>query len=230
MKKILLICEGATEKVFFELLNYLFNDLKIVIITANTDLFGKEIYDISYLKDINSILAKEEGYELEDFEKMYQLIDMDGCFVDDDKIILNSTLSKIKYYIDHIEAKEPLQIAKKNKIKRDNIDEMMGIKELKILYSSQNLEDAFFDIKNISNTKKKYYALANYVCYKKNLDLFLKLIIDINKAKSNSYKESWEYIKIGNNSLNRGSNLLLLIEDYKDFLKDEFKDILANYK
>jgi hypothetical protein len=64
-----------------------------------------------------------------------------------------------------------------------------------------------------------------YIKYSENRKEFLRALIDACPVLTN-YKDSWEFIKTGFNSLKRSSNILFFVLEHFNDLLDEYKELL----
>ena len=223
MIKCLFLVEGPYDKQRLSLLDSLFDSAQIEIIPFNCDMLTEKEYYENYRESITQILSKEKTFSIDDFDYFIQVCDLDGCFIDDDKIIENKTISKIKYYNDHIEAIDRELIISRNHIKIKNIDELLKDNKILLFYNSTNIDHAFDNVQNLTNKQKRKMAIDMYNKYKGNEKEFLIKLCNANRLKFTDYKQSWIEIKNGLNSLLSNSNLIFFIERFKDYLKDEIK-------
>ena len=85
-----------------------------------------------------------------------------------------------------------------------------------IFYFSCNLDHFLYNERNLAQNQK--IDLAEKFCAEcsKDEDLFRATICDDKmSAVGMDYRTSWDYIKAGNNSLSRFTNLNILLEDLK---------------
>ena len=225
MIKILLLVEGYTDKYRLTLLSKLFDKTQLEIESMNTDILKNKNYLTNYESYIKAILKKEKFYDLKDFQKVYQIIDTDGCFISENNYDINPQYKKIIYETNQIKCAND-SIIKQNQIKNKNIDYILDRTIMKIYYNSCNLEHAFDNQLNVNEEYKRISALEFVKKYKDDLESFLKLLFNINKSNTLDYLQSWEYIKINNHSLSNTSNLIIFIIEYYDYLKKEYQEII----
>ena len=120
-KVILIIVEGISDKFALE-------GIIKTILGTHSDTVEIVTYDSDLLTNTHCLNAIKEKVEKEisinhlytsDIVKIAQISDVDGCYIDDSKIIPSDT--KIKYFDDHIECIYPDDIILRNKKKRESI-------------------------------------------------------------------------------------------------------------
>lgn len=228
MNKCLILVEGPFDKLRLDCLLDLFKEDKIVILPLGGDLLTSKNYYRNHKKEIISLLNKEKGYAYEDFNEIIEVIDTDGCFISSKNILENPSISKIKYFPTHIEALERESIIKMHQYKAQNVNKFLKFNKMKLYYNSVNIDHAFDNISNLTNSTKRKLALTFLNKYSEDLFSLLDLLFSINYAKMNNYLETWKYIKSDLNSLKRSSNIFIFILEHFDDLKDEFKDYLIS--
>lgn len=226
MNKCLILVEGPFDKLRLDCLLDLFEDGKIVILPFGGDLLTSKNYYHNHKKEIKSLLNKEKGYTYDDFDEIIEVIDTDGCFISSKNVLENPSISKIKYYSDYIEALEKESIVKMHNYKVQNINKFIKFNKMKLFYNSVNIDHAFDNINNLTNSTKRKLALNFLNEYSDNLFNLLDLLFDINYSNEKDYLLSWQYIKQGTNSLNRASNIIIFIIEHINDLKNEYKEYL----
>ena len=172
--------------------------------------------------------TKAEGIYPKRIARIIQIVDLDGVFLPDECVV---PLSK-----DHLDWKDPfyneeagtieapnvLSIRERNERKRRNIEYLLSLSEkgikighntipYEVYYFSSNL-DHF--IHNDANMKKSKKNKARSFVEKHGLDSnkYCKYFFDdISAIGHLGYKESWEEMKKGTNSVNRFTNIDCLI-------------------
>lgn len=178
--------------------------------------------------------------------EIVHIIDMDGAYISDDKIILNPDAEehpKPVYRDETIWASDPQKIVERNDRKRKNIEALL------------RFNVSGFDIQNYCETERgnkpttKAYRvpysvycfscnLDHFTCGDPNLDRFQKikcadafarehgndlesfttyLYSNSSTAKGVGYSESWEFIKRDGNSLKCFTNINLLFDAILNF-------------
>lgn len=223
----LMLVEGPFDKQRLSVLSFLFDEDKLVLIPFGTDPLTTENYPSIYKEKINNLLNKEKTYDLEDFDEIVQVCDLDGCFIDDSLVIEDNTINHIVYSNDKILVKELENYLRTKKIKVSNIDTILKNKNISLYYNSTNIDHAFDNYQNPSKHMKKKYALKMYDHFKKDPIELLDKLFGICPSFV-SYEDSWNYMRQGTNSLKAYSNICYFLIEHLDDLKEEFKTIVKN--
>lgn len=168
---------------------------------------------------VDSYLENNRHIKISYIDEIIQIIDTDGMFIPENKILLDSNIEKIAYSLDNIYTNDVESIIKLNKNKCNNLKNILSkniitIKRIKIPYKvffmSRNLEHVLHNrIDNVSNEDKENlsYIFANKFINNNDFVSFMK---NSEFSLIAGYKESWDFIKKDENSLKRYSNLGLI--------------------
>ena len=181
----------------------------------------EEAIYVSFLADFfdeNKILPK-------DISEVVQIVDTDGAYIPDECIRRDETLSEDEspYYDDNeITCVDVAKMARRNKQKSENLDYLSGCNSIKIkqktvpysvYYFSCNLDHYLHNSANLDYRMKRNLADTFARNYLDNVEGFVDQISnDPGAVKDKSYEESWGFIKEGKNSLQRHTNLNILLE------------------
>ena len=168
---------------------------------------------------------KRNFMDEDDLVGIVHILDTDGVFIPDDKVIGCpewSEAHKPIYCEDHIKARDSYFIKDLHNRRQESLDVLINTKKIRfgqrilpysLFYCSCNLEHFLHGIRNNSPEEKKRLSRKFILEYGDDTDKFMDFMTNSPYvAKGMSYTESWEYIKKGLNSLSRFSNLNLLIE------------------
>ena len=173
---------------------------------------------------LEDFFDKEKIYP-KDVAEIIQIVDTDGAFITDDHVKFDPDLDvnkSIFYHENEIACKDVEKIKRRNAQKSENLNylsrcETIKIKQKTIPYSiyyfSCNLDHFLHNSQNLDGKMK--CPLADKFCeeYIGNPEGFVKKISnDSDAVHGMDYKESWEYIKQDNKSLQRHTNFNLLLE------------------
>lgn len=159
---------------------------------------------------------------LPSIEEIIHIVDLDGAFIPDENIKEDKQISKIRYESENIVCKDKNETANRNKRKRENLEHLISLDEFvcgghpmkyKIYYFSSNLDHFLHNDANLDYRQKTIAAdlfADTYNDYHKFVGFFLD---KQNPTHNMYYKESWEYVKQGTNSLAKGTNLNVLIKE-----------------
>ncbi len=173
--------------------------------------------------------------------EIVQIIDMDGVYIDDSRIILDKDLAiddSPLYFENGIYAVDPITIAERNARKRANIETLLDFQ--KNGFAIQNFYDNGYGNKPTTKVFQVPYSLYyfscnldHYICGDPNLNKYMKiakadefarnlgadmcsfvkhLINDADSVKNVTSDESWDLVMRDNNSLKRLTNINLLID------------------
>jgi len=235
-KVVLLIVEGSCEEVLLNnRLRALFEQHNIRFHIQHGDI----LYDLSKpdepIKTVIGNAVKEfmikSKFRSEDVFCVLHIIDMDGCFIPDEAIVIDKTQKELTiYHADKITVphdKQKQQIATRNEERSSNIDTMKDLGTIlsgeinyRMYYFSRNLEHVLF---NDANPEKgaKYPEVEQFI---EQLDMPIETYLQQSMPSvtgADPYMESWELIAKQTASLETYSNVPLLF----DFVEMESKGL-----
>ena len=153
-------------------------------------------------------------FKARDVQQIIHLVDMDGAFVNDSAIIEDTTKDKFIYTFENIIAPNRQKAIERNERKRENLNilssrtaVMWNSIPYKIYYMSCNLDHVLHDKPNVTDEEKKVNSLTFNDKYYNDIDAFVRFIRESTFSQCTDYKDSWDYIKRNNHSLERNSNL-----------------------
>lgn len=230
-KVILFIVEGPSDEAALgTIMEEYFNneDIKFLVVHGDITIKNFITKDNAIIKINEQIgeklkeLEKKYNYSKTDYIKIIHLIDTDGTYIPDDKVIQkegeDNNKSKVLYYEDHIEAENVEGIRKRNAKKADVLFKLRTTKKINgiqycVYYNSCNLEHVLYDELKDFTYDEKLERSDNFAeKYEGKAEEFIKFISDESVAVEGSYKETWKYIEKDLNSLNRHSNMSLIFE------------------
>ena len=173
--------------------------------------------------DENKIMPK-------DITEIVHIVDTDGAFISEDMVQLcDKNLDKPFYTGNEIKCTNVESIRNRNAQKSNNLNYLIGCNTIKIkqktvpysiYYFSCNLDHFLHNSQNLDDKMK--CSLANNFArdYIGIPEEFVKKISNDPRAiHGMNYAESWEYIQQGNNSLQRHTNINLLLEKLLEKIK-----------
>ena len=160
-----------------------------------------------------------------DITEIIHIVDLDGAYIPDDRILLQPNPKgedRTYYDKDAILANKVENIIKRNQRKRENLDYLMKLSQMKVasktikysvFFFSSNLDHFFCDNANMGNHDKVSYA-RNYVReFENDPQGFVANVKSIDGILTDmDYEQSWQFIKEGNNSIERHSNINILLD------------------
>ncbi|MCQ2797637.1 MAG: hypothetical protein MJ241_04165 [Bacilli bacterium] len=226
MKRCLMIVEGPYDQLRLSLLAGLFDESKLSIVPFGSDATTMSLFSEEWRMRISRALKKDKRYDIEMFDEIVCVFDLDGCYVDSSCLDEKPDASHIKYHRDKITCIIKEELETTHKRKRKNIDSILEKGELRLFYNSTNIDDAFDEVQNPTNRLKRTLAMKTYSTYKEKPKEFIEFLYSLNKAGGNGYVETWEYIKEGANSLSSASNIIVFLMQHKDDLTEENRLLL----
>ena len=160
------------------------------------------------------VYAENNHFKAADVQQIIHLVDMDGAFVDDSVIIEDETKDKFLYTLESVIVLNRQVAIERNEHKRENLNTLSSRTSVmwnnipyKIYYMSCNLDHVLHDKPNATDEEKKANSLDFTERYYDDINAFIKFISESTFSQCTGYKESWDYIKQDNHSLERNSNL-----------------------
>ena len=156
--------------------------------------------------------AKANHFTNQDFQEIIHIVDMDGAYVTDKCIVENSTITKTVYSTSNILTSSVSNILSRNEQKRNNLNKLCLCSKLwnipyRIFYMSCNLDHVLHNKLNIPDIEKENSAHEFAAYYRSNVEEFKRFMLDSDFSVVAGYKESWELIKSGIESLQRHTNV-----------------------
>ncbi|MDD2400874.1 MAG: hypothetical protein PHI90_06820 [Clostridia bacterium] len=219
-KIVLFIVEGITDKISLALiLSKLITSENIKFHIVGCDITSskgtstanaiEKVYD-----QIKRFMGKDKIYKKRDILKVIHLVDTDGAYVNK-KFIKESQVDSFIYTRDCIQAKKVEDVIKRNDQKSKILNKLSTCGNIakidySVYYFSCNLEHVLHNECNMGDERKKEVAEEFEELYYKREYEFIEFIRDKSFAVEGDYIKTWEFIKKGNNSLNRYCNLHLI--------------------
>jgi hypothetical protein len=152
-----------------------------------------------------------------DILTVIQLIDTDGAYVGRD-YIKEDNIEGFLYCSDCIKAKKIEVVLNRNQKKSSILNKLSTCSKISgipysLYYFSCNLEHVLHNECNVEDDKKDELAEKFADSYYGKEEQFVEFIKNEEFAAPGDYKETWEFIKIGNNSLKRFCNFHLFFKN-----------------
>jgi hypothetical protein len=245
---VVVLVEGPTDGIALSgNLNHLVKDKTIEFEPTGGDITSDESFIatedlndvlVQYVKDL---IAKTSDFALEDVLEVVHLIDTDGLYIPDERIIqkrlpegtyMTEEDKRAIYNDDSIEALDVSSERETLKNKRDSVRDLLAMKSLDfgrgerkpyfLYYNSCNLEHALHNQRNVAMLEKRILARKFANDFYQNDEKFITLFDELNQARTWDLSASWAYLKNGFNSLQRGSNFLLYLRKLNPEVVDRF--------
>ena len=226
-KIVLVIVEGPSDdSALGVILNRLFDKNKVHIeimygdITTDMNIDPSDI--AKALGEVVKRYADSMHFKQLHFQQVIHLIDMDGAYIPDDRVVENPDAEKPVYSLTNIQTAKRDLLLLRNKHKQSKIERICGMQKVwgsipyRAYYMSSNLDHVLYGKLNSSDEDKENDAYAFAKKYKDDIDGFLKFISDSDFSRMEGYKESWAFIKKGCHSLERYTNLGICFADIRE--------------
>lgn len=226
-KIVLVIVEGPSDdSALGVILNRLFDKNKVHIEIMYGDITtDMNIDPIDIAKALGEVVkryADSMHFKQLHFQQVIHLIDMDGAYIPDDRVVENPDAEKLVYSLTNIQTAKRDLLLLRNKHKQSKIERICGMQKVwgsipyRAYYMSSNLDHVLYGKLNSSDEDKENDAYAFAKKYKDDIDGFLKFISDSDFSRMEGYKESWAFIKKECHSLERYTNLGLCFADIRE--------------
>ena len=221
-KVILFIAEGPTdEDTLSPILKKIFQNDEVRFHIVHGDMTSNWSVSVnSAVKTVYEHIEMERkryGFQKSDIQKVIHLVDTDGVFIPDDRIIYHKG-KDIQYYDDRVEAPFPQRVLDRNQRKSQILSRLsetgkVGTLPYRVYYFSRNLEHVFHNrTGNLTDAEKIDFADDFADRYLSDPEGFLAFLSDSDFTVSGDYDDTWKFIAQGVNSLHRHSNFHLLFE------------------
>lgn len=222
-KVVIIIAEGNSEEyALYPFLKELGKPLNIMFTITHGDILSDYKNEKTSHKDVISGVVsgfiKDRKFLKEDILFVAQLTDTDGVFIDKSKVIVNNSIDRIKYSEESIAVHNQSQIdtiVSRNNLKSTKLkalvktDFTLSNIPYKIYYFSCNLDHVLHGDPNSEGKAEKADEFANSMTNSDIHNFFEQQVI----YDTGDYESSWEYIFDDKNSLKRGSNFILLLNE-----------------
>ena len=224
-KVVLFIVEGITDKDSLELLltELVEKDSQVIFQVVGGDITSERDVSRSNIKEKITEIIKNGGkrkFQPSDYREIIHLVDMDGVFISEDKIYKDDKVDRFVYKDDGIYTNNVQAVIERNNKKKNLLNLLISTTKVyrtvpyRVFYFSCNLEHILHDERQVEDFLKIKYSEAFQDKYIDNLDDFVDLICNSDFTVKKEYKESWEFIKNDNNSINRFTNFNIVLDDY----------------
>ena len=163
--------------------------------------------------DVIKNYAANNSFRKTDFQEFIHIVYTDGAYISPERITEDPSATEVIYTPNNIICKKKSDIEKRNEQKSSVLDKLIGCKNIwatipyRVFYMSCNLDHVLYDKQNSTDEEKEANAHAFAKKYKNKLADFRSFITESSFSVCTDYQESWDFIKQGENSLNRYTNL-----------------------
>lgn len=221
-KVILFIVEGPTdENALSPIFIKIFQSEKVLFHVVHGDVTSEWLVNsTNAIKTVNEHIKVEMdryGFRRNDIIEVIHLIDTDGAFIPNDCVVIGD-VEKLCYTENQIISQNPQGTIERNSkkaqvLRRLYLANVIGTIPYSIYYFSRNMEHVIHNISyNLTDDEKIDYAERFIKAYENNTEAFIHFLTDSDFTVRRDYRESWQFIFEGTNSLHRHCNLHLLFE------------------
>ena len=166
------------------------------------------------VRTIGDCVKKFAGrlYKSGDFCQIIHSVDMDGAFIPNNAVVEDASAAKPIYSITEIRTRQKSGIENRNLRKRENLNRLLSTPEIgkipyRVYYMSCNLDHALYGKLNSTDEEKENDAFFFAKTYMSDIPGFIQFISESDFSVTNSYQQSWQYIREDLHSLERHTNL-----------------------
>lgn len=221
-KVVIFIVEGSSDEAALGTIMkeyFASNEVQFVVVHGDITLKDYVSADniIKKIKGQIEAVKNKYPYQWGDFIRIVHIVDMDGVYIPDE-VVRAADVEAVRYFEDHIEAKNVLEIRARNKRKGEILYKLRTTGKIRgipyqIYFNSCNLEHVLYgELKDFTNEEKEIRSDNFADLYEGRAEAFIEFISGLAVAVPGTYKDTWNYIEKNCNSLNRHSNMHLLFE------------------
>lgn len=218
-KVILFIVDGPTdENAFGPILKRIFRNEEIRFHIVHGDITSDRMLNsanaIRTVKEHIEFELNRYGFKRSDVMKVVHLIDTDGAFIPSANVVAGD--GKIHYGEEQIIAKNPQTIVERNARKTSVLQRLTQTAKIwtlpySVYYFSRNQEQVMHNKSGDLTDDEKMQRADDFADrYREDPNAFLFFLANSDFTVKGDYKESWNFIFEGTNSLHRYCNLHLL--------------------
>lgn len=235
-KKVLLfVVEGPSEELAFGVLfSRLFADQRVMFDVVHGDITTRHSYRggtrrggepnaRNRLQDQIVQHIARQPYEWKDLLRIVHIVDTDGALVDDSCVKEQSGIQGVRYAAAHMTTGDKPSICDRNRRKRKALAQLCSCDALtyqgrqvpySVYYLSRNMEHALHDrIDDVDDKEKELLARRFQMRFKNDLGGFSEFLLSEELAVAGGYADTWSYIGEECHSLERHSNLHLVLPE-----------------
>ena len=211
------IVEGPTDNDALGLVfEHFFKDKEVYVHIVHGDITTRT--GINNANILKAAVEEIKGYASnmhltsKDFQEIIHIVDMDGAFVDNTKVVEDITKEEVYYSETEIRTKDKLGIENRNMQKRENLNKMTAKNKIwnipySVHYMSCNLDHVLYNKLNSTDEEKEQDAFDFAKRFEEDLQGFLKFISTSDFSVQGTYVDTWQFIKEETHSLERHTNL-----------------------
>ena len=224
-KIVFVIVEGSTDNDALGLVfEHFFKEKEVYVHIVHGDITTRT--GINNANILKAVVEEIKGYASnthltsKDFQEIIHIVDMDGAFVDNTKVVEDITKEEVYYSETEIRTKDKQGIEKRNLQKRENLNKMSAKNKIwnipySVYYMSCNLDHVLYNKLNSTDEEKEQDAFDFAKRFEDDLQGFLHFISTSYFSVQGTYVDTWKFIKEETHSLERHTNLGLCFLEEK---------------
>lgn len=230
-KLILFIVEGSTDETSLApALEAIIENKTVKFKVMHTDITSDYDSTVSNIEErikeqaVRKFLLANHQFTARDICAIVHIVDLDGAFTSDD-IVGEDAIEQALYFDDSIICKNLTEYIRSKNNKMANLLHLIQLSEIKIPYGyivpysiyfmSCNLDHVLHNKRNSTQEEKINNSFAFTDEYD-DPEKFKAFMNSKDVKVPGTYQETWQYVKNGNNSLKRGSNLWICVDKYEN--------------
>jgi hypothetical protein len=163
------------------------------------------------------------------FQEIIHIIDTDGAFISDDRVVEDPFAVKAVYTPTEIRTANVEGMRHRNDVKSQCLNRLSAAQKIwgipyQVYYMSCNLEHVLYAKQNASDEEKEKDALTFARQYRQDVKGFVRFITESDFSVATNYVESWNYIRQGVHSLERCTNPGFCLRNENDSETGTFAD------
>lgn len=222
-KIVFVIVEGASDETALGIaLNQVFDKESVYVhimhgdVTTRTGVNSQNI--VAKLGDEVKAFASRNHYKASDFKQIIHIVDTDGAYLEDDKILEDEECTELSYQDDGIHTNDINKVISRNGQKTENLYRLRTCGKIwgvpyRVYYMSCNLDHVLYDKRNSTDEEKEDDAYAFAKKYKNNVDAFMDFMCESDFSVKGDFKDSWEFIEKDVHSIERYTNLSICLSE-----------------
>lgn len=218
-KVILFIVEGPSdESALGTGMKEIFKEWEVRFYVVHGDIATKgNVRQDTVLKRVDDCIRdvmERYRYKTNDIEQIIQIVDMDGTFIQPEKVV-EEPVPEVLYFSDHVETAHRERMIQRNESKGRILFKLYKTSKVhgipyRIYFMSCNLEHVLYGkLENLTDSQKWEYSDRFAERFEGKPEAFEQFMEAEEVAVQGSYQETWKFIERDVHSLERYSNLCL---------------------
>ncbi len=162
--------------------------------------------------------ASSNHYKASDFQQIIHIVDMDGAYLSDERIVQDDECAELSYQDDGIHTDDVNKVIIRNKQKRENLYRLRSCGKVwgvpyRMYYMACNLDHVLHNKRNSSDEEKEQDSYEFAKKYKTDVEGFVRFMSESDFSVGGDFKQSWEFIEEDMNSIERYTNFSVCLKE-----------------